>query len=276
MTQHLQDLIPPQPYAATFDPDDPIEILHERTKWFRSTFKGQLRSIVRYLANPAYIMRGASGYHEFASFPLLALPAPDLLPMSLGEALANRRSGYGLGGELSMAQLSTLLHHAFRVNKRVHSTVAPGVEMCFRPYPSPGGLYPTELYLYLNAVPGVAPCIAHYDARAHALRVLARHDGHDFAKVEIPNGGKHSAAPVMLVLTTLPQRVTSKYGGRGYRMGLLEAGHASQNLCLVAEALQLGTLVYGSYFDDELAAALNIDGVTETVASVILLGHGAT
>ena len=55
-------------------------------------------------------------------------------------------------------------------------------------------------------------------------------------------------------------------------MGLLEIGHASQNACLVAEAISVGSLVYGSYFDDELAEALNIDGVTETVASVILLG----
>jgi SagB-type dehydrogenase family enzyme len=75
-----------------------------------------------------------------------------------------------------------------------------------------------------------------------------------------------------MVFTTVPQRVTAKYGGRGYRMGLLEVGHASQNACLVASALGIGALVYGSYFDDELAAALNTDGVTETVASVILFG----
>ena len=211
MTRHLQDLIPPKPYAATFDTNDPIEILHERTKWFRRTFKGQLRSIVRYLTNPGYIARGASGYHEFLNCPLLELPDPEALSMPLGDALAGRRSGYGLSGELTMKQLSTILHHAFRVNKRAFSTVAPTVEVCFRPYPSPGGLYPSEIYLYLNNVAGVDPCIAHYDARAHALRVLAAHDGTAFDQVEIPTGGKYSASPVVLVLTTLPQRVTAKY-----------------------------------------------------------------
>lgn len=273
MDRHLQDLIPPKPYAASFDPDNAIEQLHENTKWFRRTFKGQLRSIVRYLSNPGYIARGASGYHEFLNCPTLALAQPQPLDTPLSEALANRRSGYGLAGALSSGQLSTLLHHAFGVNKRAFSTVAPSVEICFRPYPSPGGLYPTEIYLYVNNVEGIAPCIAHYDARTHTLRVLAEQDGRAFEKIEIPSGGQHSRAPVVVVLTTVPQRVTAKYGGRGYRMGLLEAGHASQNACLVASALGIGSLVYGSYFDDELAEALNIDGVTETVASVILFGE---
>jgi SagB-type dehydrogenase family enzyme len=272
MDRHLQDLIPPQPYAASFDPDNAIEVLHENTKWFRRTFKGQLRSIVRYLSNPGYIARGASGYHEFLNCPVVTLPAPAPVESSLGEALANRRSGYGLTGQLTSEQLSTLLHHAVRVNKRATSTVAPSVEMTFRPYPSPGGLYPTEIYLYVNKVDGIAPCIAHYDARTHTLRVLAAQDGRAFEQVEIPSGGQFSSAPIVMVFTTVPQRVTAKYGGRGYRMGLLEVGHASQNACLVASALGIGALVYGSYFDDELAAALNTDGVTETVASVILFG----
>ena len=266
-------MVPPKPYAATFALDNQIEILHEKTKWFRGTFKGQLRSIVRYLANPAYIARGASGYNEFLNLPAIDLPEPGPMTVQLADALAGRRSGYDLGGSMELADLSTLLHHAVRVNRRAVSSTAAHVEICFRPYPSPGGLYPTEVHLYLNKVTGVAPCIAHYDARAHQLRVLSYHDGYAFAAVEIQSGGKPSGAPVVMVLTTVPQRVTAKYGGRGYRMGLLEAGHASQNVCLAAEALGLGSLVYGSYYDDELAQALQIDGVTETVASVILLGQ---
>lgn len=272
MKHHLQDLIPPKPYAATFELDNPIEILHEKTKWFRNTFKGQLRTIVRYLANPAYIARGASGYHEFLNLPAIDLPEPRTMAVQLGEALAGRRSSYDLGGAMALADISALLHHAVRVNRRMASAAASHVEICFRPYPSPGGLYPTEIYLYLNNVTGVAPCIAHYDAREHKLRILSKQDGQAFSQVEIQSGGKYSAAPVVMVLTTVPQRVTAKYGGRGYRMGLLEAGHASQNVCLAAQGLGLGSLVYGSYFDDELARALQIDGVTETVASVILLG----
>ena len=41
---------------------------------------------------------------------------------------------------------------------------------------------------------------------------------------------------------------------------------------LVAEALGLSALVYASFYDDELAAELNIDGVTETFATTILIG----
>ena len=276
MKKFLQDLLPPQPYGMSFETDDSIEVLHEKTKWFRETFQGQLGHIVRYLSNPVYITRGASGYNEFPQLPLLALPAPGELSVSLADVLKNRRSGYNLGGKIDLATLSTLLQHAVGVNKETFSTVAKNVKISLRPYPSPGGLYPTEIYAYLNNVEGVEPCIVHYDARNHCLRVLKYQEtGQDFKKIEIQSGEKPVSAPVILVLTMVPQRVTVKYGGRGYRMGLLEVGHASQNICLVAKGLALDTLVYGSYFDNELAEVLEIDAVTETVASVILIGQEA-
>lgn len=272
MKEFLQDLLPPQPYATTFESDNAIEMLHEKTKWYRGTFNSQLRHIVRYLVQPNFIARGASGFNEFLSYPLLALPEPAPMTVDLAQILASRRSGYNLAGTLNMTEVSSLLHYAIRVNLELASKAAPNVKISFRPYPSPGGLYPTEVYVFLNNVEGVEPCIAHYDPRTHSLRVLQTHDGQAFARVEIQSGEKGVSSPMVMVMTTVPQRVTAKYGGRGYRMGLLEVGHASQNICLVAEGLGLGSLVYGSYFDDELAESLEIDSVTEAVASVILIG----
>jgi SagB-type dehydrogenase family enzyme len=272
MKQHLQDVLPPQSHAVSFDVDNTSEILHETTKWFRGSFKGHMRNIVRYLTHPDYIARAASGYNHFPNYAPIALPEPRVMDAQLAVALAQRRSSHNLGGAMEISELSDLLHYALRINRRSRSAAAPNVELCFRPYPSPGGLYPTEIYLFLNRVSGIAPCIVHYDARSHQLRVLAQQDGAAFAAVEIQGGGRCSDAPVVMVMTSVPQRVTAKYGPRGYRMALLEAGHASQSVCVVAEGLGLGSLVYGSYYDDELAEALQIDGVTETVATVILLG----
>ena len=39
--------------------------------------------------------------------------------------------------------------------------------------------------------------------------------------------------------------------------------------------LLFASLVYGAYYDDELAELLDIDGVTETVVSVMLIGKEA-
>ena len=273
MTKTLQELLPPQAMAGQFDIDDPAEILHEQTKFHRATLMGQVKNIVRFLRHPAYIARGAAGYNAFPSCPVIELPPPQLDLGELAQALGQRKSARAFEPVITLQELSSLLHHALRVRRLAKSDIAPHVQLAFRSYPSPGGLYPTEFYFFLNQVEGVQPCIAHYDARNHLLRMLKPQQGDAFGGAEVKSGESGVKAPVVCVMTSVPQRATAKYGARGYRMALLEAGHASQNLCLAAQGLGLGSLVYGAYYDDELAALLDIDGVTETVVSVMLLGR---
>ena len=275
MNKTLQELLPPQAMAGQFDIDDPAEILHEQTKFHRATLMGQVKNIVRFLRHPAYIARGAAGYNAYPSCPAIELPEPVLALGELAQALEQRKSARAFEGAVTLQELSSLLHHSLRVRRMAKSDIAPHVKLAFRSYPSPGGLYPTEFYFFLNEVEGIAPCIAHYDARNHLLRVLKPQQGDAFGSAEVKSGESGVKAPVVCVMTSVPQRATAKYGARGYRMSLLEAGHASQNLCLAAQGLGLGSLVYGAYYDDELAALLDIDGVTETVASVMLLGREA-
>lgn len=275
MNDSLQELLPPQAMAGQFDIDDPAEILHEQTKFHRATLSGQVKNIVRYLRHPAFIARGVAGYNVFPSCPRIDLPEPSLAIGDLASAMGNRKSIRDFTGSLNLVELSSLLHHSLRVNRYSSSNSAPHVKLAFRPYPSPGGLYPTEFYVFLNQVDGIAPCIAHYDARNHCLRSLKPQSGNAFASAEVQSGEAGIQAPIVIVMTSVPQRATAKYGSRGYRMALLEAGHASQNLCLAAQGLGLGSTVYGAYYDDELAALLDIDSVTETVVSVMLVGKEA-
>lgn len=277
MTLYLQELLPPKLVGLEYDLLDDVEVLHERTKYHRATFSSQLPSIMRFLVNPSYITRGASNFHNFINFARLELPPPFELDAFLKDVLQRRRSRQGLAGSLDLREVSTLLHHALRVNEVATSNVAPAAKIYRRPFPSPGALYPTEYYLLLNRVNDVAPCIAHYDPREHCLRILAEQDGEAFARIDIrtESNSPPVQAPVVLVTTMVPQRATAKYGARGYRMGLLEAGHAGQNICLVAEAIGIGSLVYGSYFDDELARIILADSVTEVVVGTILLGKSA-
>jgi SagB-type dehydrogenase family enzyme len=53
-------------------------------------------------------------------------------------------------------------------------------------------------------------------------------------------------------------RVTAKYGDRGYRFLLLEAGHLMQNLCLVSASLGLATVPLGGYLEREIARAFSL------------------
>ena len=64
----------------------------------------------------------------------------------------------------------------------------------------------------------------------------------------------------------------SKYGIRGYRLGLLDAGHVSQNINLVAGALGLAVCPSAGYIDSELNRALKIDGLATAAVMSVLVG----
>jgi SagB-type dehydrogenase family enzyme len=72
-------------------------------------------------------------------------------------------------------------------------------------------------------------------------------------------------ASVVLVLSAVCARSTAKYGDRGYRYLLLEAGHVAQNVVLAATGLGLGVVNLGGFLDDELSGLLKLDPESETV-----------
>ena len=59
-------------------------------------------------------------------------------------------------------------------------------------------------------------------------------------------------ANLVVMISGIFQRTMWKYGQRGYRFVLFEAGHLGQNLYLVAAALGLGPVAIGGFFDDEV------------------------
>ena len=61
-----------------------------------------------------------------------------------------------------------------------------------------------------------------------------------------------------VVITAVYERTTVKYGERGTRYVLLEAGHAAQNLCLQATAMDLGLVTVGAFYDEQVEEVLNL------------------
>jgi SagB-type dehydrogenase family enzyme len=68
----------------------------------------------------------------------------------------------------------------------------------------------------------------------------------------------------------------SKYGPRGYRYLLIEAGHAAQNLCLTATELGYGSVCLGGFEDDRLNRALCLQELEEGVLYCVAVGHPET
>ena len=76
----------------------------------------------------------------------------------------------------------------------------------------------------------------------------------------------------VLVLTASFEKTQVKYGERGYRFVLLDAGHLAQNILLVCEDLGLAAIPLGGFDDDGLANELQLHGELETPLYVIFIG----
>ena len=64
----------------------------------------------------------------------------------------------------------------------------------------------------------------------------------------------------------------SKYGNRGMRYVLLDAGHICQNTLTAAEATGSGGCPVAAFYDDEVNELLGLDGKEETVIYAASVG----
>jgi SagB-type dehydrogenase family enzyme len=188
-----------------------------------------------------------------------AVPLPRGLPAADLAGLLERRASCRAFADapLSLDQFGTVLHAAYGV---LGAATFGALELLERPVPSGGALYPLELYAIVRAVDGVDPGVYHYFPVAHELEHLR--DGpfpRPFLTYLFMGQEYIADAGAILVTTVVPGRFLAKYGDRGYRYLLFEAGHVAQNIDLAALAVGLGACNLGGFFDDELAGLLTLD-----------------
>jgi len=201
---------------------------------------------------------------------LVSLPAPE--GSALLELLAAREScrEYELRN-MPLETLSTILKCAYGITRTFQLPKVGGAY--FRTVPSAGGLFPLEVYVLAREVNGVIDGIYHYSLRDHSLALLR--EGRWFAELDrvmIPAPFIRNAN-LIFFLSAVFKRTQKKYGPRGYRYILLEAGHVAQNLCLVATEQKLGSLCMGGYSDSKLNRFLGFDGVDEAVVYSVAVGY---
>ena len=194
------------------------------------------------------------------------LPVPSLKgEASLEEALSQRRSVQEYSQDpVSLRDVSQLLWAAQGVMGMSGLRTAP----------SAGALYPLEVLLVAGNVEGLAPGVYRYVPAAHELRMIRRGDMRNEIAIAGLNQSALREAPATIAITGVCSRTTGKYGERGIRYVWMEAGHASQNIYLQAEALRLGTVAIGAFSDDQIRQVLYLaDG--EDPLSLMPVGHPA-
>ena len=129
-----------------------------------------------------------------------------------------------------------------------------------RAVPSGGALYPVDIYAVLGkaGVDNVEEGLYHYEPRGHSVTQMVRGDlRKELARASLSQMWM-AEAPVNLVISAEYSRISVKYGQRGIRYALMEAGHIGQNIFLQAEALELGAGIVGAFDDERVTGILTL------------------
>ena len=129
-----------------------------------------------------------------------------------------------------------------------------------RATPSAGALYPMDVYvvLGLDCIARMEGGVYRFEPQDHALSLVIQRDTRDAVARACLSQMWMATAPLHLVITAEYNRITGKYGNRGVRYTMIEAGHIGQNIFLQAEALGLKAGIVGAYYDKKLIEIMNL------------------
>jgi len=249
-------------------------LYHENSKF--SEFEMiKLGRDIEAFADPFISQRASQPYKAYPYskvFSIKEYEAPDF-EVDLFATIMNRRSGRAYRDyTISLNEVGKLLHFGYGITGKEQ---VKDDSYCwhYRSVPSGGGLYPLEIYLYINN--GMIPKgVYHYRADISAVELIKEGElMEEIRKIVY-------AEPVIdvtkcsciLFITSVFGRTLIKYGDRGYRFILQEVGLVSQNISLICQALGLSSCMVGGYLDNKVNELLITDGTMETIQGITIIG----
>lgn len=251
--------------------EDVSEIYHENTKLdgrveerlttTASDLVGSLRGIVERI-DPDYTDRER-----------IDLPQVESISAGFGAVLASRRSAETFrGGSIDLDTFAQCLSYA---------AGQAGSAGDSRTYPSPGALYPSELFPVVLDVDDCRPGLYHYNSDGHYLRRLQSFEDADAAVTAVRDCLYSPGVPfdletanVLYLIGADLWRAKFKYGPRGYRYVLQESGHVAQNLLTTLTAVGLAGRPLAAFRDRPINEFVGLDGVNEAIVYAIAAGRG--
>lgn len=206
----------------------------------------------------------------FKTYPRLEKVRCNLVQSDeINTLLRNRRSVRKYSGEpISLIDLSYLLYFSCGLIRHDGN-----YDTTRRPYPSAGGRYPLEVYPLILNVSGLKKGLCHYSVRDNVIELLLQENLSSWVSKTFGRQEWILRSSVLFIITCVLDRNRIKYGDRGYRFSLIEAGHLGQNICLLAEKLKLGSCALGGYIDLEVDKLLDIQHTKEVTIYAIAVGR---
>ena len=172
-------------------------------------------------------------FRRYQGSPLFALPIlkpADAPAPPLYEHLY--RPGTIASVSRSIRSLSRLLEYSLAISAWKQSGAA---RWALRSNPSSGNLHPTEAYLLIDGIDGLAagPGLYHYAAKEHALELRAQWSKESFRR--LLQGFPPNA--FLIGFASVNWRETWKYGERAFRYCQHDVGHAIGSMRIAAQTL---------------------------------------
>jgi SagB-type dehydrogenase family enzyme len=202
----------------------------------------------------------------------VALPEPCVsLGVDLAEALKARRSVRpSVGGRVTPAAVASLLahaigHHGFGFSDRA------GV-FRRRHFPSAAARTTAEFYFYFRTGSGFEPGLFFCEFDTRTLTEITPYRDDLAPKVGAAFGSATwiAEAPSLLFITSAVDRLEGVPDAA--RNSILEAGHAAQNVCLVAAALGLSVCPIRSWESQHLTPLLGLNAGAEVLSYALAIG----
>ena len=258
-------------YGDRPDPDDPAEAYHEASKLTPSQLARQMKGARRLETNTELRLSSTRAVRRHGGVKI-PIATPASLAPALGDVITCRRSRRDFGREPIAADvLAALLDAGYGVTGALESR-DDGPPVSVRAVPSGGALYPLELYAAVLRVDGLEAGLYHFDPVSPCLEVVQPGLTEEEVAALSTYPAIASTCAVLLLVAAIFGRTRFKYGLRGYRFALLEAGHVAQNIILAATALDLAAVPLGAFYDRRTDAFLGLDGVNESTLYTIAVG----
>ena len=154
---------------------------------------------------------------------------------------------------VTLITLSRFLEYAFALSAWKQ---AGDTRWALRTNPSSGNLHPTEGYLLLDHIPGLAegPGVYHYAPKEHGLERRADWPSDLFAAI-MQSFPSHA---FLVGMTSIHWRESWKYGERAFRYCQHDVGHAIGSARIAAATLGWKMVLLDEVSDDDIVALLGI------------------
>ncbi len=206
-----------------------------------------------------------NSYKDYPRLEKIFLPPPrDLSRINLQKLLQQRKSTRQYSNRtLDIDTLSTLLKYCAGENNQIDK------KNSHRFYPSAGAKYPLELY-FISLNSEIDKALYHYNVKQHSLENIGPLKNFSLKNYILEFDIKNPAG--LIIVSAVFNRTIEKYGNRGYRHIMQEAGYMGQLIYLLSAALGLGCCAAGGFVDDKFNKLLDLDGSHESVVSVFSIG----